>query len=122
MKIWNSFSGEHSAKLRIVGKFKTNEEANKAVACFNDLLNVPNKERGTNPYFSDGISKVLTKHNLHYFTENDPEQLDFFHKLEAYGNEIVVETDEVEVQALIKVMLSYGAKIELYSRHNYPMS
>jgi len=120
MKIWKSFSGEHSAKLRIIGTFKTEEDAEKAANCFNDLLAVENKDKGNNLYFSEEIMEVIRNHDFHYFNENDPEQLDYFYELEANGNKIVVDTDEVEIQALMKVLLSFGAKIEVYSRHNYP--
>lgn len=121
MKIWKSFSGEHSAKLRIVGSFKTETDAQKAVNCFNDLLAVEHKDKGSNPYFSDEIMDVIKKHNFHTFNENDPDQLDYFYKLEADGNEIVVDTDEVEIQALMKILLNYGAKVEVYSKHDYPI-
>lgn len=122
MKIWKSYSGEHSAKLKIIGTFKTPVDAQKAVACFNELLAVENKEKGDNSYFSDEIMEVLRKHNSSTFSEIDVEQLDYFYKLHADGNKIVVETDELDIQVLIKLMINYGAKIELFSRHDYPIS
>jgi len=120
MKIWLSFSGEHSAKLRIIGTFKTSGDADKAAACFNDLLTIENKKRGSNLYFSDEVSQVMTKHKMHLFSENDPEQLDFFQSLHPEDRQIIINTDEVEIQALIKIMINYGAKIEIYSKHDYP--
>lgn len=120
MKVWKSFSGDHSAKLRIIGTFKTVEDAKEAADTFNDLLAVEEKDKGKNLYFSDEVMEVMKKHNFHSFSEQDPQQLDLFYALEPKGNEIIVETNEVEVQALLKVLLHKGAKIELYSQHDYP--
>jgi hypothetical protein len=36
------------------------------------------------------------------------------------GSSIVVTTDETDVQALLKVLLDKGARIEVYSAHDYP--
>lgn len=121
MKIWKSFSGEHSAKLRIVGTFKTATDAQKAVDCFNDLLDVKDKAKGGNLYFSDEIMEVMNKHNMHSFAETDPEQLDYFYTLDRHNNQIIVNTDELEIQALVKILINYGAKIEMFSKHDYPI-
>lgn len=120
MKVWKAFSGDHSAKLRIIGTFKTIEDAKKAADLFNELLAVGNKDKGKNLYFSDEIMEVLDKHNFHWFNEHDPEQLDLYSELEPKENKIIVETDEEDVQALLKVLLRNGARIELYSQHDYP--
>ncbi len=120
MKIWKSFAGEHSANLKIVGTFKTEQDAQKAINCFNDLVAVKDKSNGGNLYFSDELVAVMTTHNFHLFGENDAEQLDYFSELSAQGNRIIVETDEVEIQALIKVLVNYHAQIEIYSKHDYP--
>ena len=120
MKIWKAFSGDHSAKLRIVGTFKTVQDAKEAAALFNELLAVENKDKGKNLYFSDELMEVFSKRNFSWFSEHDPEQLDLYYRLKPEGNKIIVETDEVEVQALLKVLLHKEARIELYSRHHYP--
>ena len=43
MKIWKSFSGEHSAKLKVIGTFKTVDDAKKTQDLFNRLLEVEDK-------------------------------------------------------------------------------
>ncbi len=120
MKIWKSFSGDHSAKLRIIGTFKTVEDARKAAKLFNDLLQVKDKSKQPSRPFSDELREVCKTHNFHSFSENDPEQLELYYPISTEENKIVVETDELEIQALLKVLLDKGAKIELYSRHDYP--
>jgi len=120
MKVWKAFSGDHSAKLRIIGTFKTAQDAKEAVAIFNELLAVENKGKRGNLYFSDELMEVFSERNFSWFSEHDPEQLDLYYELKPEGNKIIVETDEVEVQALLKVLLHKAARIELYSRHYYP--
>jgi len=47
MKIWRSFSVDHSAKLKIIGSFKTPQNAEEAANAFNALKEVPNKNKVT---------------------------------------------------------------------------
>lgn len=119
MKIWKSFAGEHSAKLKIIGTFKTAEDANKAAAFYNELIDVEDKTKIGNQYFSDEVMKVLNKYDMHSLGENDPQEADFFSKFEPVGNKIEVLTDELDIQSIIKTFIRWGAKIELYSRHDY---
>lgn len=119
MKVWKSFAGEHSAKLRIIGKFKTEEDAQKAANFFNDLIDVEDKSDGGNTYFSQELMDLFSKHNFSSFNEHDAEQADYYYKLSPEGKEIEILTDELEVQAVIKTFIRWGAKVELYSRHDY---
>ena len=120
MKIWKSFSSDHSAKLRIIGTFKTAADAQDAANLFNELLAVKDKSKGGNDYFSDELMEVFTKHNFHSFSEYEPETLDLFAALRPDGNTIVVETDEVVIQTILQVFVHHSARVELYSRHDYP--
>lgn len=120
MKIWRSFSADHSAKLKIIGTFKTAKDAEEAATIFNALLAVKNKDKGSNDAFSNEIMEVLKRYNFSSFSEHDPEQLELFSQLKPAGNRIIVETDEIEIQALLKVLVHNGAKIKIYSKHDYP--
>lgn len=120
MKIWKSFSGEHSAKLKIVGKFKTSEEAKKAEILFNKLLEVEDK-------FSSDPKKSYSEEMLNFIMENsfsihknDIESLDLHYPIEAVGNKIEVDTDDWGLQPLLQAMVHFGAKVEVYSKHDYP--
>jgi hypothetical protein len=119
MKIWKSFAGEHSAKLRIVGTFKTEDDAQKAATFYNALIDVEDKTKGNNLYFSDELKNLFEEYNFNSFNENDSEQADYFYKFKPNGNEIEVLTDELDIQSIIKVFIRWGAKIEIYSRHDY---
>lgn len=120
MKIWKSFSCEHSAKLRIIGKFKSAKDAQEAAESFNRLLKVEEREPKGDRIYSDEIAEVCREYNLGWLSEHDPQQLDFFDEIKAIGDRIEVKTDEVEIQVLLKVLLQRGARVELYSGHAYP--
>ena len=40
--------------------------------------------------------------------------------LKAKRDEVIIMTDEVDVSALLKLLLDRGAKVEVYSAHDYP--
>jgi hypothetical protein len=48
------------------------------------------------------------------------EQFMFDVSVDIKGSKVVITTDESEVSAFIKVLLDKGAKVEIYSSHDYP--
>lgn len=119
MKIWKSFSSEHSAKLRITGKFQTVEDAQNAATAFNEMLNVENRTSNNKLYpFSEEIRAVMNKHEI-YLNPSAGEDLDYLYPLSVEGKKIIVETDDFAIQALSQVFIRFGGKIEIYSRHDY---
>ncbi len=36
------------------------------------------------------------------------------------GNQITIDTDEIDISAFIKIFVDAGAKVEVYSKHFYP--
>jgi hypothetical protein len=36
------------------------------------------------------------------------------------GAKVVINTDEIEVSAFLKLLIDNGAKVEVYSAHDYP--
>lgn len=119
MKIWKSFSSEHSAKLRITGTFKTIEDANEAAQAFNELLSIENRYADNEIYpFSDEIREVMNKYQI-YLNPSAGEDLDYLYPVTVEGKKIIVETDDFAIQAISQVFIRYQAKVEIYSRHNY---
>ena len=120
MKLWNAYGSEHSAKLRIIGTFKSVNDAEEAAELFNQLLELWETEPKSGESFSEEMREVMVRNNFMTFNENDPKQLGYFYPLENKGDKIIVDTDELEIQALLKVLINKGAKVEVYSRHDYP--
>lgn len=123
MKIWKSHAGEHSAKLRIVGRFRTAEEAAKAEELFEELSKLAQEERltSTEEYHNDPDAKrIIKEYNMYSIGFSDLEGLNLPHTLTRNGKEVEVTTDDEEIQGLLKIMIHYGARVEMYSKHDYP--
>jgi hypothetical protein len=127
MKIWSSYGSEHSANLVIIGKFKTEEKAEEALKFLNDLTEISSEDEkngflteGVTPTkFSDRIMAHGSKTNFQSFNYSDPKQLLNSYDIEKDGNNLILTTNELEIQAFIKIFLNSEAKIEIYSAHEH---
>jgi hypothetical protein len=117
MKIWRAFSAEHSALVKIIGRFETLDDAKKAALLFNRLVKIGNSfSPGDQASLMAAVSAACREDGLDNFSQLDAEQLRFFRAIMVGGREVRVEADSADVQALLKVMTHYGAKIEIFSR------
>lgn len=128
MKIWNGYGSEHSMNLVLIGKFKRAQDAEKvekdidtlrAQACEDESDSIPfadpEKQR-----FSDDMLSLLWSLNLHILGPSEPGQLVSDHHLDREGSRITVTTDEADVSAFVKLFIEAGAKVEIFSAHDYP--
>jgi hypothetical protein len=117
MKVWQAYSSEHSASVKIIGTFATPDDARGAAALFNRLLDIKDKfpAEGSADFLLE-IMDSCRQSNLADFLPADAPQLQFFEAIVAAGREIRVEVNATEIQALLKVLMHYGARIEIISR------
>lgn len=128
MKIWNGYGSEHSMNLVLIGMFKRAQDAEKverdidklsAQASKDDSLSItfgnPEGQR-----FSDDMLSLLRSLKLNTLGPADLGQLLFEHDLRREGDRITVTTDEAEVSAFVKLFIEAGAKVEVFSAHDYP--
>lgn len=115
MKVWFSHAGEHSTDMRLIGKFKTAENAQKAAKLLNTLISVKDKSIKNEYQFSEELSSILREYQFELKTR-DVEELDYLGEVESQGKEIIVDSNEVNVSVLTRVFYFYGAKIEIFSR------
>ena len=117
MKIWQAFSAEHSAMIKIIGRFDTLDDAKQASTLFNRLVEISNSFRSEeSASIGAAVVRACADTGLSNFSASDTEQLRSFRAITAGGREIRVEADHIEIQALLKVMAHFGARIEIYSR------
>lgn len=124
MKIWKSFSAEHSAKLRIVGKFKNAEDLKSARETIEALTNEVMKQdvcRLEKASCTKEIENILHNSNIYNIGEEDLIHFTHAHSIDYESDSVVINTDELDIQGLIKVLIKNGAKIEMYSKHDYPI-
>jgi hypothetical protein len=111
MKIWRAYSSEHSARLKIIGTFETITDARQAAALLNRLLD-PSGSQGS----LEELLQACREGDLSGFSSFDVSQLRLFRPIYAAGTEIRLENDGTEIQALLKVLIYYGAKVEVVPR------
>ena len=121
MKIWYEHSADHSAKLKIIGKFKTVDDANLAMTRMNDIMKLMQQEltyRNSSDAYPVEILDYISKNNFG-LSKSAIESAEYYHNIEQSGTTIEVSTDELEIQLFIETFINCGGKIEIFSKHNY---
>ncbi|WP_404790879.1 DUF6375 family protein [Altericista sp. CCNU0014] len=123
MKIWNGYGSEHSMNLVMIGKFKsandaeqTKEIIDKLTEKLADKIEVGSVRRR----FGEGVLELLKEANIYTLDPIELEHFLFDTSTWVKGDKIILTTDESEISAFIKLMLDKGAKIEIFSAHDYP--
>ena len=123
MKIWYGHGSEHSMNLVMIGKFKTAKEAENAFDVLTQLqhgleehvdLDSP-RER-----YSDATRDLLTRLKCHNLGPNELEQFLYHHEARLEDDQVIITTEESDVSAFLKTMVEKGAKVEIFSGHDYP--
>lgn len=128
MKIWAGYGSEHSANLIMIGRFKEVKDAKEALQKIEKLKDQVQKENqsgtvvvgGETDRYSDEMLKLLRELNINSIGPSDLEQLAFDVSIDRKEKELVLTTDEVDVAAFFKILVLEGAKVEIFSRHDYP--
>ena len=123
MKIWTSFGSEHSMNLVMIGRFREVQDASEAKRVIDELTNQVNEDCGDDresDRFSDELLELLQVSRISSVSRNELDQHAYDVHVEARGTDVVITTDEVDVSALLKILLEKGARIEVYSAHEYP--
>lgn len=124
MKIWNSYGSEHSLNLIIIGHFKEAYEAED----FEQLTHKISQFLSDNSEFDvdadrydEKTLEFLGEENLFYLS---PQQLGHF-LYEAHvsrdTNKIRITSDD-DVYAFISLLVTKGARVEVFSAHDYAES
>lgn len=79
----------------------------------------PNSE-ATEQRFSDEIRQLLTESRFHTLYPSELGQFELDVRVEVDGSQVVITTDEVDVSAFLKLLIDRGARVEVYSAHDYP--
>ncbi|MGI8913780.1 MAG: DUF6375 family protein [Chloroflexota bacterium] len=114
--------------LVMIGRFKEARHADEAKRLINLLTTQANAEPDAHRHdagpedrrFSDAMLELLTASELYSIAAAELKQFAYDIKVRVEDNEVVVTTDEVDVSAFLKVLLEKGARIEVYSAHDYP--
>ena len=123
MKIWSNYGSEHSANLVMIGHFKTIKDAKEANHMINTLRD--KLEGLINPddiivKYDKKVRDLLDELHCYMLMPNELQQFLYSTYPELKGDIIEIKTDEDDVSAFMKIMINKGAKLEIYSAHDYP--
>jgi uncharacterized protein DUF6375 len=125
MKIWQSYGSEHSMNLVMIGKFKSSHDAEETKQLIDSLSEELADKVDINTdldRFNDDVFDILRSKNVFQLGPQELAQFLYDISVELHGDEIRVTTDEDDVSAIQKLMLHKGAKIEVFSAHDYQES
>ena len=130
MKIWQGYGSEHSYSMVLVGHFPNIEKARTAESLMNELAKaaeglVSAQEptwQDPSPRPDETFWAFLRDLGLYDLTLGEVEQFGYDHTLTRKENRIEISTDEGDIQGLLKTMVSSGARVEIYSRHDWESS
>lgn len=128
MKIWVEYGSEHSARLRLIGHFKTPEDADRAHRQLQSLCELvadtyDHDRFDDNPmalYLDRTLCETLAGLGCYHFSPEDIASLIGEHQMDRRGNDLRVWTNEFAVSGLIKFMIDRPVRVELYSEHHFP--
>lgn len=127
MKVWYSYGSEHSMNLVMIGSFKQVADAEQAKRLVDELAEQVRKEPmrsyeddPNEARFSKKMLDFLRNTNLYSIAPAELEQFHYDVHVEQNANTLVLTTDESEVSAFLKLLIEKGAKVEVYSAHDYP--
>ena len=125
MRIWHSYGSEHSMNLVLIGTFETISGAETAIERMEALKGLAEAEwsdddwRRRNERMPPTLVEELIKLNLYDMGRPDVDIYAFDHSIERKGSTVRIWTDESEVQGFLKVLIHLGARVEVFSRHNW---
>jgi Family of unknown function (DUF6375) len=128
MKIWNGYGSEHSMNLVMIGRFEKEEDAARVKEIIDGLTKQVRSDEEAGyikigspvDRYTDSMLDLLSKMNVSIIGPTEVEQFAYEFKIKRDGSQIVITTEESEISALFKVLVSKGARVEVFSAHDYP--
>lgn len=125
MRIWHSYGSEHSMNLVLVGTFESVSAAEAAVERVEALQALAEQEwsaddwRRQDERMSDAVLDTLRELKLYDMGRVDVDMFAFEHTIERSESTVRITTDESDVQGFLKVLINIGARVEVFSRHDW---
>jgi hypothetical protein len=128
MRIWFAYGSEHSSNLVMIGHFKSAPAAKQAQAAISAITEQAYQDRDNNRFdagsppadYGRDMLDVLGKINVSTITPHELEQFLYEVDVNVEGSDVVVTTEEYDLSGFMKALLAHGARVEVYSAHEYP--
>lgn len=124
MKVWVGYGSEHSYNLVMIGHFVDESHVRSAEEKFKRLTaaaenELPEPNWDSDKRFTTGLSELLDELKTWDLSRSDVENFAYSHTVSRSGNDLRIETDEGEVQGFLKILIDGGARVEVYSAHEW---
>jgi hypothetical protein len=125
MKIWVGFDSEHSSRLVLIGHFTDTSAAESAMELINRLKSVSEEVFADETWYSSderflpALRTALYELGIYDMGGADIDNFQYGHTISRQGVDVTIHTDEGEIQGFIKAFLKLGARIQIYSRHDW---
>jgi len=123
MKIWHGYGSEHSMNLVMIGHFKSSEDAEKTqklIGLLSEGLRDKIEIGKSRDRFGEDVLTLLRETNCYSLSPVELEQFLYDTNIYVEGDKLILTTEESEVSVFLKLMIDSGAKVEIYSAHEYP--
>ncbi|HLH32521.1 MAG TPA: DUF6375 family protein [Terriglobia bacterium] len=128
MKIWRGYGSEHSSNLVLIGRFKTVADAVEAKRIMERLTEQVRAdvkaglmdESDPPQRFTDHIMELFKEVETYIVAPAELSQFNYEFSVKLQGDTIVLTTEEYDVSAFLKILVNGGARVEVFSRHDYP--
>ncbi len=130
MKLWYGYGSEHSMNLVMIGHFADVESAAETKRIFeqleahvsSELASDTTKLGGHPERYSSQMLELLERLQFYTATPSELEQFGYDFHVELRDSDLVLTTEETEISAFLKLLLSKSARVEVFSAHDYPHS
>lgn len=128
MKIWRGYGSEHSSNLVMIGRFKTvagAAEAKRIIDRLTEQIRADVKaglmdETDPPQRFTDHIMELFKEVETYIVAPAELSQFNYEFSVEVQGDTLVLTTEEYDISAFLKILVNGGARVEVFSRHDYP--
>jgi hypothetical protein len=128
MKLWHAYGSEHSMNLFMIGTFQDSQTAATAKDEIEEIRRAIETEENAGrlesseipEHFPPGILETLQRLRIHHLTPAELDQFRYDANIELRGPVLILKTDEVDVSAFLKLLISAGARVEIFSGHTHP--
>ena len=119
MKIWKAYGSEHSMNLVMIGHFKDAGAAEAAKDVLEELQQHFTENEPNGRTYSEETIDLLSKVKTLSLGPSELEQFRYDFSVKVTQEKLTINTDEVEVSALWKVLIDRDAKVEIFSAHTH---
>jgi hypothetical protein len=128
MKIWKGYGSEHSSNLVMIGHFKSVGDASQAKRIierireqvYADVKAGLMSESNPPQRFTDHIMELFKEVKTYIVAPAELSQFSYEFSVEQNEDSVVLTTEEFDVSAFLKILVNRGARVEVFSGHDYP--